>query len=327
MGTKRKVIIPLAITLILLIAFVAAWAGISKNDYVFKINGQKISMNEFSPYFTLQKDSMEDELGENVWDMLIKDAPAIETARDAAKQSLIDTVVKVQQAKARKISLTKEEKEAIRDYAEDFSENLVEFGITTEEFAKLYEDVALIEKLSVEIYKEQDHSTHSHGKIDIESYEKGEESPSGVTTFSSRHILFSTQGLSEAEEAKIKTKAQGVLNRIKNGEDFAKLAGEFSEDPGSKDKGGLYENIERGNFVEEYENAVLSINKGEVYPELVKSAHGYHIIKSEGVNNPDGYLSLDGARNLMMVELYEIAEKWNSEAEIEVNEQRYNSAQ
>lgn len=327
MRTKRRVIIPLVITLILLIAFVAAWASISKNDYVFKINGQKISMNEFSPYLTLQKKSMESELGENVWDMLIKDAPAIETARDAAKQSLIDTVVKVQQAKARKLSLTKEEKEEIRTYVEQFAEDLVQFDITTEEFAKMNEDVALIDKLSVALYKEKDHSAHSHGKIDINSYEKGEESPEGVTTFNSRHILFSTQGLTQEQEAQVKTKAQGVLNRILNGEDFAKLATQYTEDPGSKETGGLYENIERGMFVEEYEKAVLAIKAGEVYPELVKSSHGYHIIKSEGVTNPDGYLSLDMAGNVMLQELYEDAEKWVNEADIEVNEQRYNSAQ
>ena len=324
---KRKVFIPLAITLVLLIGFIIAWASISKNDYVLKINGQKISMSEFNSYLALQKNSMEKEFGENVWDILIKDAPAIETARAAAKESLIDTVVQVQQAKARKLSLTKEEKEEIRAYAVEFAENLVEFGITTEEFAKMYEDVALMEKLSVALYKEQDHSAHTHGNIDVESYELGEESPKGVTTFNSRHILFSTQDMTAEEEAIVKTKAQDVLNRIKNGEDFAKLAGEYSEDPGSKDNGGLYENIERGSFVGEYESAVLSINAGEVYPELVKSAHGYHIIKSEGVTNPEGVLSLDAASNLLMLELYEAAETWVKEAKVEVNEQRYNSAQ
>lgn len=327
MRNKRKIFIPLGVTLILLVAFVAAWAGISQNDYVLKINGQKISMNEFNSYLKIQKKFMEAELGEDVWERLINDAPAIETARDAAKQSIIDTVVKVQQAKQRKVALTNEEKEILRAYAEKASNNLAEYGITAEEFAKISEDDALIDKLSVALYKEQDHSLHYHGKIDLESYEKAEEPPMGITTFNSRHILFSVQGLNAEEEAKVKTKAQSVLNRVLNGEDFSKLAREFSEDPGSKNNGGLYENIERGMFVEEYENAVLSINAGEIYPELVKSDHGYHIIKSEGVKNPEGCLSLSAAENLMMIELYEAAQKWVSEAKIEVNEQRYNSVQ
>lgn len=327
MGVKRKVIIPLAITVILLVAFIGAWACISQNDYVLKVNGQKVTMNDFNPYFVLQKKSMEMQAGENVWNMLINDAPAIETARENAKQSIIDSVVKIQHAKSKKLSLTKDEKQEIRTYAESLTEDLEEYGITVEEFAKMNEDVALIEKLSIALYKEQDHSTHSHGKVDIESYEKNEESPLGITTFNSRHILFSTKNLSEEDAEKVRQKAEAVLNRIKNGEDFATLAGQYSEDPGSKDNGGLYENIERGMFVTEYEDAVLSIKEGEVYPELVKSAHGYHIIKSEGVTNPDGALSLDVAQIVLANELNEAASEWINEAKIEVNEQRYNSAQ
>ncbi len=328
MGKKKKVIIPLIITLVLLIAFIAAWVGISQNDYVFKINGQKIAMNEFSPYLKIQKKTMELELGEDVWDRLIDDAPAIETARNSAKQSLIDTVVKIQQAKDRKLSLTSEEKETIKLASEQSNviERLDEFGITKEEFAKMNEDSLLIDKLKVALYKETDHATHTHGKIDLESYENGTD-PSVITTFSSRHILFSTKDLTAEEEAKVKEKAEGVLNRIKNGEDFATLAGQYSEDPGSKDNGGLYENIGRGQFVEEYEAAAFSINAGEVYPDLVKSSYGYHIIKLEGITNPDGYVSNEVASNILTTELNDMAEKWIEEAKIEVNEQRYNSAQ
>lgn len=328
MGAKRKIFIPLAITVILLIAFVAAWAGISQNDYVFKINGQKVSMNEFSPYLKIQKKTMEAELGEDVWDRLINEAPAIESARNSAKQSLVEDVIKVQQAKARKISLTKEEIEAIRLMAEQEAvvERLEPFGITKEEFIKMNEDVLLIDKLKVALYKETDHTDHSHGKVDMMAYENGSE-PSNVMTFNSRHILFSTKNLTAEQEVAVKAKAEDVLNRIKNGEDFATLAGQYSEDPGSKANGGLYENIGSGAFVWEYEKAIRSINAGEVYPELVKSSHGYHIIKSEGVTNPDGYVSNDAVENILLGELYDTADKWLAEAVVEVNEQRYNSAQ
>ena len=78
-----------------------------------------------------------------------------------------------------------------------------------------------------------------------------------------------------------RAKAQEILNRVKAGEDFAKLAAEFSEDPGSKDKGGLYEGISEGAFVPEFEKAVFSLQPGQIYPELVESNFGFHIIKSE----------------------------------------------
>ena len=112
-----------------------------------------------------------------------------------------------------------------------------------------------------------------------------------------------------------------------NGEDFGTLAATYSEDSGSKDNGGLYENITRGSFVEEYENAVFSINAGEIYPELVKSSHGYHIIKSEGIINPNGYVSREIASRIITEELNTAADEWIKNSEIEVNPQRYNSAQ
>ena len=327
MGTKRKIFIPLLITIILLVAFVFAWTCISQNDYVLKINDQKVSMSEFSPYLTIQKLNMETQKnGEIDWENeLIGETPAIETAREFAKQNMVDTVVKVQQAKARKLSLTKAEKEEIRSYAEQYEKALKEYKITTEEFAKMNEDVSLIDKLAFDIYKTTDHTSHNHGEVDIESFAKGQESEN-VIEFDSRHILFNTTGLSDEQAEKVKVTAEEVLQKILNGADFASLAKQYSEDPGSKDNGGLYEGIKSGSFVEPYENAVLSLEAGEVYPELVKSDYGYHIIKLEKVSKP-GYLSYSSAEKLISKEFDEISKEWVDNAKVEINEQRYNSVQ
>ncbi len=85
----------------------------------------------------------------------------------------------------------------------------------------------------------------------------------------------------ELDSSKVKGKAEQVLARAKSGEDFGKLAKEFSEDPGSKDKGGLYENVKKGQMVPEFEQAALALEKGKVAENLVESQYGYHIIKLE----------------------------------------------
>ena len=83
------------------------------------------------------------------------------------------------------------------------------------------------------------------------------------------------------DEAK-KTKGNEVLQRLKNGEDFAALAKEFSDDPGSKDKGGLYENVSQGGgFDKDFEAAALGLEPGKFTQDLVKTPFGYHIIKLE----------------------------------------------
>lgn len=86
-----------------------------------------------------------------------------------------------------------------------------------------------------------------------------------------------------------KAKADDILAKVKNGGDFAALAKEFSEDPGSKDKGGLYENITEGAFVPEFEKAVFGgMKPGDIYPELVPTKFGYHIIKLEKLGETKG---------------------------------------
>ncbi|HEX9960854.1 MAG TPA: peptidylprolyl isomerase [Pyrinomonadaceae bacterium] len=78
-----------------------------------------------------------------------------------------------------------------------------------------------------------------------------------------------------------RAKAEEILARVQKGEDFTALAKEFSEDPGSKDKGGLYENVRQGQFVPEFETAALALEPGQVASQLVESKFGYHIIKLE----------------------------------------------
>jgi len=95
-----------------------------------------------------------------------------------------------------------------------------------------------------------------------------------------RHILMQTQGKSESEKAAIHNKMEGILKRAQSGEDFAKLAMEFSEDPGSKTKGGLYENFGRGDMVKPFDEAAFSVPVGEI-SDIVETTYGYHILKVE----------------------------------------------
>ena len=89
------------------------------------------------------------------------------------------------------------------------------------------------------------------------------------------HILLKTEG---KDEAAVRTQAEDVLAKAKGGADFAELAKTFSEDEGSKEKGGDLDLFGRGAMVPEFEQAAFTLQPG-VISDLVKTQYGFHIIK------------------------------------------------
>jgi peptidyl-prolyl cis-trans isomerase D len=100
------------------------------------------------------------------------------------------------------------------------------------------------------------------------------------------HILLNTGG---KDEAAVRKQAEELLAKIKGGADFAELAKKYSEDPGTKEKGGDLDFFPRGQMVPEFENAAFSMKPGQV-SDLVKTQYGFHIIKvvdkQAGVTQP-----------------------------------------
>lgn len=99
----------------------------------------------------------------------------------------------------------------------------------------------------------------------------------------------------EEQKAEIRTKneenkkkAEDALARATaEGADFAALASELSEDPGTKDNGGELGEFEPGDMVEPFDDVVF--NKAEVatvYPEVVETQFGYHIIRVDERTTP-----------------------------------------
>ncbi len=100
-----------------------------------------------------------------------------------------------------------------------------------------------------------------------------------------RHILFSIPAnASEGEKGQIRTSAETTLKRAKSGEDFATLAGEYSEDTQTAENGGDLGLFARGRMVEPFEEAAFSMAVGEI-SDLVETSFGVHIIKVEAIQS------------------------------------------
>jgi parvulin-like peptidyl-prolyl isomerase len=106
------------------------------------------------------------------------------------------------------------------------------------------------------------------------------EVPTTAEQIRARHILV------EEEDA-----ARAALERIRNGEDFARVAMEVSIDPGSQEAGGDLGWFPRGQMLSEFDEVAFALQPGEV-SDLVETYHGYHVIK---VEERDAHRPLDEA--------------------------------
>ena len=161
-----------------------------------------------------------------------------------------------------------------------FNAKLQSFGMTTNTLqAQIYEKHLAMAVMDREV-KDKLLITDAQVKKYYDENSNRFEQPEQVRA---SHILISSvdQGtraeLPAAELKKKKDLADKVLARAKKGEDFAKLAKEFSEDPGSKDKGGEY-TFPRGQMVKEFEETAFALKPNEV-SGLVKTQFGWHIIR------------------------------------------------
>lgn len=163
----------------------------------------------------------------------------------------------------------------------DFEEEIEKTGTTLEEIREGIAMDYLVQQAAEEYVKStiKDEEIDTYYKDNI--YEE----------LTVRHILIKSNVSStatddekkKAEEEALK-KANEILAKYKNGEDFAELAKTYSEDTGTKEDGGLYANFNQTNTDQAFFKAAYALKDGQVTDTPVKSQYGYHLILKVGEN-------------------------------------------
>ena len=126
-------------------------------------------------------------------------------------------------------------------------------------------------------------------------YEFNIEAYSQPKQVKARHILFKmAKDATETEEKEVREKAQSVLEKARQGKDFAGLAEKYSEGP-SKSRGGDLGYFSPGQMAKPFEDAAFKLKEGEI-SDLILSRFGYHIIKVEDIKE-SRTKTLDEVRN------------------------------
>lgn len=95
-----------------------------------------------------------------------------------------------------------------------------------------------------------------------------------------RHILIRADAKDEKASKDAEAKIKTIIERLKKGEDFAKLAGELTEDPSGKANGGDLGYFTKDQMVPEFSTAAFEIDAGKISGPI-KTQFGWHVLKVE----------------------------------------------
>ncbi|MBE0536221.1 MAG: peptidylprolyl isomerase [Phycisphaerae bacterium] len=210
--------------------------------------------------------------------------------RDRMRKDIIDGIVLEQlvdeKLKADKIEVSDQDVEAkINDIMtqngitmENIQEELAKNGVTLEAFrGQLKRNIGIEKLLDTQMVAAGESTTITDEEAKAFYDENTAQFGSPEQVRASHILIKSDDQMDEAAKAEAKKKAEDILAKARAGEDFAQLAAEHSEDPGSKSRGGEY-TFPRGQMVKPFEDAAFGMEPGQI-SDLVPTQFGYHIIK------------------------------------------------
>ncbi len=140
-----------------------------------------------------------------------------------------------------------------------------------------------------------------------------------VTQYQVSHVLIKADALTSNEQAR--DLATRLHDQVASGAaDFATIAAEYSDDPGSARNGGELGWVSRGEMVPEFEEMMLNTSQGEVSP-VFETQFGWHFLQLQGTRDAD--MSEEFRRMQAMQALQK--RRFEEELEIWVQEQRSES--
>lgn len=339
------------------VAIAAAYSAYSKN-YVASVGREKISVAEFSFFLEQEKNNMlniaENPDPETFWDTAITGGEkAIDIAKRKTLENLRELKIQLMKAKEQKLSLDKTEIENVENFVRSIiaqynnSKSAANkaykeyYGITLDEFKKIYKDYLLRNKF---FSKEMESITASEEEIEEyysklpDAFKDSSYRINGQEAVWARHILILTMDMETEEKlpedklAEAKKKAEDLLAKAKSGEDFVQLAREYSEDTGSAEHGGDYV-FGKGHMMPEFEEVSFGLDPGGI--GMAETDYGYHIIKLEEKINTGEPVSLRCAReyrefgvnSIKYAKYMERMEEWKKDSKYKIvkNESVYNS--
>lgn len=275
----------IALTVMVVLAMLLLLSGCG-SKVVATVNGENISQQELDKELEMYKAGLESQGA----DFSSKEGKEIlDRLRRNVLNQMIDEKLLMQEVRDKGLEpSSKDVQEEIKKLKEqfetegEFKKFLTANGVNEPQLTDYVKVQLAIQNLMEDVTKD----VTVTGKEVEEYYQENKDSFTHPEQRKVRHILIGFEGNnmgSERSQMDAKVEAIRLLEKIKQGADFAQLVKEKSEDPGSKDNGGLYTVTRESSFAPEFIEAAFSLAEGEVTPQPVKTEFGYHIIKLDEI--------------------------------------------
>jgi peptidyl-prolyl cis-trans isomerase C len=294
------------------------------------VNGQMILLSEYEKNAT------------PILEQFRRSAPAAEQTPDRVADikkrvldQMIDDRLLQQECKAKNIRVSQIEMDdgvkKVRtrfDTEDEFNKELQKEGMSFEEFRKhIGDQICTIKLIDQEVKAKVQPPSDAEIKDlygTIEAIVNDKPLPSGKTPSEleelkslaravehrfgervrARHILIRVPPTaSKSDKDAARKKIEEAQKELKKGGDFAELAKKYSEDPGSKERGGDLGYFSRGDMVEAFDKTAFSLNVGQT-SDIIQTDFGYHIIRVEE-KKAAGKLSFDEIKDDLKEYLYQ----------------------
>ncbi len=265
-GWIAKVIIGFIILLMALTGFEAIIRATGHQGAVALVNGDEIKQTELAQAVEMQRRQLQQQLGQGFDPSTLDDR----LLRESALKALIDKQLLLQSAKADRFAFSEQ---ALDRQTRDFAMRTVKAstsGIvpTQEEIQAYYDshknDFMTPEQVVIEYVELKKDAFMAKAKVDESRLQAAYKSE--IANLSEQrdaaHILIEVNDKQNDEQAKAKIKQ--IQERLSKGEDFAKLAKEFSQDPGSAANGGDLGFAGRGVYDPAFEEALYALAPHQV---------------------------------------------------------------
>jgi foldase protein PrsA len=291
MGTDIKVFIAAAILIAL--GSAVLFYFILQPKTVVEINGKKVNAAEFQYYFTQNlSTAMQSQSSSTDVNTFLSSAYGEGTVKDELKKQTLSQIVQIKvlllKEKQDKLKADRSEiDEAWKTFENSLLANAQNSQLSLNEFSKKAYGTSLknVEKYYKEYVESQKYMSAKSQEVAVDEKELTKfytDNKSELDRAVIRHILISCEK-GASNEAEKKKQAESILDRVNKGEDFAALAKEYSEDPGSKDNGGIYEIHPNGQMVTEFEDWAFSHKAKDT--GIIRTTYGFHVMKLDSIYN------------------------------------------